>query len=512
MKTYKKFLSAILLFAISLCGPALAQLPPPTPMPPLPPPNPAFDKTTGNAATEVIIPTVAPVIFGYVSPSGGDAPLVLRITTMITNAWFDATAPYHETAVGVYTRLGRQPEPIDNSEMNVAILHASYHVLSSLLPAHQPAWDGMLEILGPNPDVETVDLTTPEGIGNAAGMGVVAGRVHDGMNQLGDEGDRDFNPMPYMDYTGYVPANTAYEFRRHNHWQPDLQRAGIGLYKVQQFVTPQWALTEAYTYDDPSHFDFQRPFDSDTSGPLYRQQADEVLAASANLTDEQKALSELFDNKIFGLGFSALFASQSRGHSLMEFVQLDFLTNMAAFDAGIAVWYAKREYDAVRPFSAIQYLYGDSPVTAWGGPGQGTVSDLPASQWKAYLEEADHPEYPSASTCFCHAHAESARRFFGDDALGWVVPTPAGSSRIEPGITPQSDIALAFPTWTEFAEDCGQSRVWAGVHFQAAVDESARVCPVFGEMAYDYFQSLMEGTAAERPPSDGMEVPWEWRH
>ena len=56
------------------------------------------------------------MIFQFVSPSGGDATLVLRLTTLITNAWFDATAPYHPTAVGVYTRLGRQDAPKDNKE------------------------------------------------------------------------------------------------------------------------------------------------------------------------------------------------------------------------------------------------------------------------------------------------------------------------------------------------------------------------------------------------------------
>ena len=188
---------------------------------------------------------------------------------------------------------------------------------------------------------------------------------------------------------------------------------------------------------------------------------------------------------------------------MLEFIQLDFLTNMAAFDAGIVIWKWKREYDAVRPFSAIRYIYGDQPVTAWGGPGQGTVTDLPASQWKSYLQVADHPEYPSASTCFCAAHAESARLFLGSDTLGFPVVRPAGSSRIEPGVTPAADTQLVFPTWTAFATDCGQSRVWAGVHFQSAVNESAEFCNVFGDLAYNYLNTLIDGTALERGPSIG---------
>jgi len=472
----------------------------------------AYDLDNGNAAVELVIPAVAPVVFQYASPSGGDATLILRVTTLATNSWFDATAPYHPTAVGVYTRLGRRPaaESATNRQMNIALLHASYQVLNALFPQQNQVWRDMLTGAGLNPDDDSSDLSTPVGIGNSAGKGVVAGRERDGMNQLGDADGRSHNPVPYMDYTGYVPVNTAYALNNPSRWQPDLQRQGMGLYKIQQFVTPQYALTEPYSYTDPQDYGMPRPKASNHRRHwAYKQQADEVLQASADLDDMRKLKAELFDNKIESLGFSAVFAALSRGLSLRAFIELDFLTNMAAHDAGIVVWQEKRRYDAVRPFSAISYLYGDELVSAWGGPGLGTVN-LPASEWKSYLEEADHPEYPSASTCFCSAHAQSARLYLGDDNLNWSIPKTAGSSRVEPGVTPAADTVLLFPTWTDFANDCGQSRVWAGVHFQAAVDESAKACGVFGEMAYDYLAALNAGTAPLRQPSVGSEP--DYRH
>ena len=461
---------------------------------------------------EVIIPTVAPVIFSDVSPNGGDATLVLRVTTMTTNAWFDATAPYHESAVGVYTRLGRgPPEEATPLNINTAMLYASYRVFLSLLPTHEATWRAMLSDVGLDPDDASLSEETAVGLGNLGGQGVVTGRETDGMNQLGYDGGIIYNPTPYRDYTGYEPVNTAYDLKDPARWQPDLQRQGTGLYKIQQFVTPQYAFVEPYSYDDPEEFYFPPPVNSRKAPKApYKEQADEVLAASANLTDEQKLKAELFDNKILSLGFSAVFAAQSQGLGLLDFIHLDFLTNMAAFDAGIAVWKWKRAYDAVRPFSAIRHIYGDDPVTAWGGPAQGTVFDLPASQWASYLEEADHPEYPSASSCFCAAHAQAARLFLGTDDLtldgalpGFVAPRPAGSSRIEPGFTPAQDTVLVFPTWTQFAADCGQSRVWAGVHFQSAVDESLSRCSVFGDRAFDYLNALLAGEAHERAPSTG---------
>ena len=463
----------------------------------------AYDFENGNAAVEVAIPAIAPVIFQDVSPSGGDATLVLRVTTLVTNSWFDATAPYAAPAVGVYSRLGHRPasEAANNANMNIALLYASYQVLSHLLPQHQQAWRDMLTNVGLDPDDSSTDLTSPVGIGNVAGEAVALGRERDGMNQLGDGDGRTHNFMPYMDTTGYEPVNTTYELKNPSRWQPDMQRLGTGLYKIQQFVTPQYAKTEPYSYENPKKFRVKKPRKSNHHRfRAYKRQADEVLEASANLSDERKMLAELFDNKINSLGFSAVFAGLSQGLSLREFIELDFLTNMAAHDAGIVIWQEKRRHDAVRPYSAIRYIYGDSPVIAWGGPGVGTIS-IPANEWKSYLEEADHPEYPSASACFCNAHTSSARLYLGTDNLNWTVPVLAGSSRVEPGITPASDINLHFPTWSKFNEDCGNSRVWAGVHFPAAVEASNGLCQVFGEMAYDYLNELIAGTAPLRGPA-----------
>jgi hypothetical protein len=168
---------------------------------------------------------------------------------------------------------------------------------------------------------------------------------------------------------------------------------------------------------------------------------------------------------------------------------------MAAFDTAIAVWNQKAKYDAVRPFSAIEYLYGDNPVTAWGGPGQGTVTDLPASEWQSYLPVANHPEYPSASASFCAAHAQVARHYLGTDTLGWAIPVAQGSSKIEPGVTPQSNAVLEFPTWTDFESDCGISRLWGGVHFFPSIPAGQYMGHEIGDIAFDYFQSLVDGTA-----------------
>lgn len=455
----------------------------------------AVDLDNGNAAVEVVIPTVVPAIF-EVSPSGGDATLVLRFTTLITNAWYDATAPYHPTAVGVYSTLGRRPaeESQTNHNLNVALLYASYRVMNSLFPSRRNEWRNMLLAEGLDPDDNSTDLTTPVGIGNVAGEAVVDAREHDGMNQLGDEGNQLYHRQPYADYLGFEPANTAYELRDPSKWQPAIVSEGRGIFRVQQFVTPQLRVTTPYSYRNPNRFRAPFPYASQIWNYRdYVNQAREVLAASANMTDEQKATAELFDNKIFGLGFSAVFAAQSRGLSLAEFIQYDFLTNIAAFDTAIAVWNEKHRYNAVRPFSAIAYLYRNRSVTAWGGPGEGTVDDLPGNQWKSYLNVADHPEYPSGSASFCAAHAEASRLFLGSDELGYAVPIAQGSSRVEPGVTPATDMELYFPTWSDLEEKCGQSRLWSGVHFPASIPAGQEMGREIGRTAHRFLMKKLKG-------------------
>jgi hypothetical protein len=459
--------------------------------------SPAFDFDSGNAGIEVIIPAVIPALAQTTTLN--DAPIVLRHTTLITNAWFDAIAPYHPTAAGVYSSLGRRPaaEGTTNRNKNIAMLYASYRLLNRLMPRFASNWRQMMMSVGLDPDYAGEDLTIAAGIGNAAGRAVAAARERDGMNQLGDEGGRLYDRRPYEDYTGYTPDNTPWTLRNPSRWQPLLTTGGNGTFTGQQFITPQWGRTSPYSFANVAPFSAPPPIDSDhRRRDAYKVQADEVMAVQAALTDYQKMVAELFDNKINSLGFSALFITLSRGLTLDQFVHYDFVTNVAAFDAGIATWKEKYRFDAVRPVTAIRWLYAGRTISGWAGPGAGVVEDLPGDEWRSYLSTANHPEYPSGSACFCAAHAQASRRFLGSDAMGWSVAAPAGSSVIEPGVTPSSDLVLGpWNTFTEFENDCGRSRVWGGVHFSAAVTQGQQLCRPIGDLAFEFVDRHIRGTA-----------------
>ena len=447
-----------------------------------------------NAPREIVIPVLVPNVLSTLGH--GDASLILRSTALLTNAWFDADAPYHPTAVGVYSKLGRRPakERATNQQRNIAMLVASYRVLDNVLPASHAAWLTLLTANGIDPTDKHRDQSTPIGIGNSVAAGIIAAREHDGMNQLGDEGGVKYNRHPYAEYLGYRPRNTAYEIRDPMHWQPNITTKDNGIFNVQQFVTPEMAATQPYSFELADIQFVPPPTGSNpTNYNEYKAQSDHVLAVSAGLTDSQKMTAELFDHKFNSLATAAGFAAQQANLGLDEFVQYEFLTNMGSFDGAIAAWRNKYMYDSVRPFTAIHWLYADHPVTAWGGPGKGRVTDLNGSNWESYLHTANHPEYPSGSACFCAVHAEASRRFFGSDKLGWSTTFKAGSSEIEPGITPARDVTLSFATWTEFEDQCKLSRVLGGVHFVPSTVAGADLCRPIGDSAYKFVKEHIEG-------------------
>lgn len=259
-------------------------------------------------------------------------------------------------------------------------------------------------------------------------------------------------------------------------------------------MTAQFGNTKPYTYGKPNRFKAPAPYNSMVSNfSGYKMQADEVLSASASMTDEQKSMAELFDNKFNSVLAAAGSVAELLQLSLEEFVHIEFATNIASFDTAIAIWHNKRKFDTVRPFSAVKYIYGNNIVSAWGGPGKGTVYDLPANQWKSYLPVANHPEYPSATSSICAAHAQVMRRLHGDDNLNFSVNISAGSSRIEPNITPQSDLTLSWTSWSDFENDCGQSRLWSGVHFPDSIPAGMDIGHQIADITYQYMQDLLKG-------------------
>lgn len=461
----------------------------------------AFDLDNGNAVTQVVYQS-----FNTVSreTNTGSSPVNRDETVLLEVPWFDAIAPYHPTAVGIFSDLGRRPSAERTTRnKNIAVIYAAFTSLNLLHPDRASKWREMMTSVGLDPDNTEEDPTTPSGIGILAAKNAFAARKGDGSNRDGDAGGRKYDRQPYADYTGYKPVNSAEQLRDPSRWQPNTFGEN-GVFTVQSFATPQFGRVKPFTFDSPAQFDVPPPRRSNYRNyPAYKRQADEVLKASAGLTDRQKVAAELFNNNVETFGpVGAVPVIVGGNLDTEQTVRFATVRDIAFFDLAIATWHFKRKYDSVRPFSAIHYLYGGKKVTAWGGPGAGTVSDIRGKEWRAYLDAwpldhpmkaPDHPEYPSAEAAECLAYAALTPRVTGTDKADIFYNAPKGSSRIEPGVTPAADTTLRWSSWSDFAKECGESRLWGGENFRSSIEAATHYAPQIGDRAYEFVQRKVNG-------------------
>jgi uncharacterized protein DUF6851/vanadium-dependent haloperoxidase-like protein len=387
-------------------------------------------------------------------------PMTARALHMTHAAMYDAWAAHDDLAFG--SRLGdvvrRPPAERTEEAKREAVSFAAHRTAVDLFPSEAATFTAVLAGLGYDPDT-VGDAGSPSAVGTLAAGKVLAFGHGDGSNQLGD-----LAPGPYADWTGYRAVNSADALVDPNRWQP-LLVDGV----PQPFLGPHWGQVIPFGLRDCWEL---RPQQGPRLHPGrgYQQQAEEVLDDSAGLSDEHKTMAEYWADgpgSETPPGHWCLLAqevSARDGHGLDEDVRLFFALTGALLDAGIAAWDAKRVYDSVRPVSAIRHLFAGQEVLAWGGPGQGTQR-IKGQDWRPYIATPPFGEFVSGHSTFSAAAAEVLGRFTGSDRFGVSATMPAGSSRIEPGVTPAADVTLSWATFTEAADQAGRSRRYGGIHF-----------------------------------------------
>jgi PAP2 superfamily len=394
-------------------------------------------------------------------------PLVARALHVLHASMYDAWAAHDDLAFGSRTgdQLRRPPAGRTQAAKREAASFAAQVALSDLFPTEAAAFAKLMSDLGYDPAAPGPP-GSPGAVGVQAARAVLAFRHGDGANQLGDLG-----PEPrglaaaYADWTGYRPANPLARLLDPNRWQPQPTPDGLG----QRFLGPHWGLVAPFALE--AGWELRPGGPRRHPGRSYRFQAEEVLADSAGLTDEHKATAEYWAD---GPGSEtppghwnllAQDVSARDGHGLDQDVKLFFALTAALLDASIACWDAKRTYDSVRPVTAIRFLFAGREVLAWGGPGQGTRR-IPGETWRPYIATPPFGEHPSGHSTFSAAAAAVLACFTGSDRFGVSAIIPAGSSRVEPGITPATDVVLSWPAFTDAADQAGRSRRYGGIHFR----------------------------------------------
>ena len=240
----------------------------------------------------------------------------------------------------------------------------------------------------------------------------------------------------------------------------------------------------------------------------YEIETDKVIERLRDLAtnDTQKMLVEFFDNKI-SVVIQLLFALDATlgplGYTWEE--KQWFIAGLGAgdYDAVLQSWLEKIRWDRVRPTTLIaecdergRPISKHKKITTYGGPYQG-VKRINRVDFQPYIRVMPHSEYPSGSGCICKNLQGFTDAFlmdrYGLESVSITVPFPAGSSLIEPGVTPNEDLSVTFPDMTNYAELCGESRLWGGMHFTQSVDASFELCEDNGRIAYEYAKSLLDG-------------------
>jgi hypothetical protein len=401
------------------------------------------------------------------------APTVAaRALAIVHTAIYDAWAAYDPLAVG--TRLGaglRQPEA-ERTQTNKdkAISYAAYTALMDLFPARQSVFTDKMQLR--YGEAFATDTSTPATIGFTAAQAVLDFRHTDGANQANG----------YADTSGYTPVNTWNQILSPDHWQPlcvPLPPPGATDCPAQQkFATPHWrsvtpfALTSAAQFR-PDHGPAVTVLKGKPSD-AFRKEVDQQLRFSAGLTDTHKVVAEYWEDPPGSetpAGHWNLFAqwvSRRDHHSLDEDAKVFFALNNALSDAAITAWDAKRQWNSVRPITAVRWLKKGQLVQAWGGPFQGTKT-IRGEDWLPYQRDnfvtPSFPEYLSGHSTFSAAAAALLKAAIGSDYFGMSVTIPAGSSKIEPGAVPAKPVTLSWKSFYEAADQAGISREYGGIHF-----------------------------------------------
>ena len=209
-----------------------------------------------------------------------------RALAIVHTSMFDAWAAYHPTAIGVHwtTDFRRPVEERSQAFKDVAVSFAAYRALNDLFPIQQAAlFDPLMVELGLDPQDETLDPSTPAGVGNAAADAVLTFRHDDGANQLGDMN----GGAPYSDYTGYAPVNTPELMSDPNRWQPLRGPDGV----AQAFLAPHWGRIRPFALSSPDQF--QPPQPPQFPEREYYGDVEAVRLMSARLTDRDKVIAEV---------------------------------------------------------------------------------------------------------------------------------------------------------------------------------------------------------------------------
>lgn len=468
---------------------------------------------------KVWIEFVVPVLHGN-KIQGYETPIAVYQTMRIDQVMWNCVAAFDDNALNVLTferplYVG-DSDRYDSESRALCMLHAVNKLLAGgLVPDAVDLFQEKMEevgldtrVPGNRKAIKRVEQgkNTPKAIGHYLAAEILAVMKQDGWNFNGrknPDGKRcTANCIIYGDTgaTGYAPVNnpfTAPEFP--TRWQPLLEHNGRGFVVAQGHVTPHIGNVPLQIMQPPL-FSAADIASRVLANPNYDLEVEAAEAIEAvRLTgdsDFRKTVVEFFDNKISLAGGLIFRLRETFSMSLEQQLMYHVGYTTVEHDSVVLAWKEKINHDLIRPTTVVQSK-GNQRINSYKGPGKGSGT-LKAANWQPYIRTMPHAEYPSGSGCICTVVADYVDAFvsdqFGQPTFATTWDFAAGSSKIEPGMTPASAMTLHFNNMTELRDMCGESRLWGGMHFRASVPDSYQLCGNIGAKAYSgYSRKLVPG-------------------
>ena len=367
-------------------------------------------------------------------PGGYGNPLqATRILAMVHVAMHDAVN-------GVIPQYERYEFIGDDSHANptAAAAAAAHRVLSLAFPAQQSELDARLADSMhplPNGSRERRGLA----LGRAAADAIWARRLNDGSDQFGEytpgtqPGDWQFTP-PYEGFI-FVPA-----------WQ---------------FVHT-WGLDSADQFRVPSA---PPALDSERYAADYNEvKADGHLTSTTRTADQTAYAKFWYEFSDIGWNHITRIAAGSHDLDLAQNARLFALVNIALADSYIAGWDSKLYYDFWRPITAIR-----------AGETDGNPNTERDPAWEPLMITPPIQDYPSTHSVLGDEAAELLGSILGDANSFDLTSSTAAEPNVE---------VRSFSSFTEAADENGDSRVMAGIHFRSAVETGQHLGREIGRHVY----------------------------
>ena len=419
------------------------------------------------------------------------APVGARVLALTHTAMYDAWSAYDGVAVGTEfgpaLRRPRAERTAPNREE--AISYAAFETLLGLVPEEESTLRTMMADLGYRPGWSPANPSLAALVGHRSAQAVLRRASLDGT--LGQDG-----AIP-LATTGQPSASL--DLLR---WQPLDVTDANGNRTTQTFLSARWGDVRPFALRTGSEF---RPVPPAKAGtPARNGEIQEMVNLQTSLVDRQKVIVEQWSDRDGGeyapgrWNLIARWVSDRDGNNLARDIKLFFVLNRALSDTAIATWDAKRAYGAARPITAVRSAFRGQLVQGWSGPGKG-IQTIKGEAWSPYQAPTSPtpstPAYVSEESAFAAAAARALRRATGSDRYDRRQIVEAGSSQIEPGLTPARETTLVWPTFTAAADQAGVAQRYAGIQFRSGDLAGRELGRRVGERNWKAGSTYFDGSA-----------------